>query len=192
MNKDFCTSCTTDDITPPCVITKIPSNPYIEDILEQKEFVLTENFVCHTYAQIYENGRMYITDKCDECGLCGLICKTNENFPLDFNVFEKIVFKDIDKICIALKKSFPDKIIATKVQVKGNFRTKRIDLCIFNGNKFFMYKILSNTDKLNFYMRSYKDVIEFYKNKYNKIDFSSCAVIPASKINSKQYEYLKS
>lgn len=181
MNKDFCESCTSNELTPPCIITKIPSNPDIEDILLRKDFVLVENLICHTYAQIYENNCLKINENCDECGLCLAMCKhLTVAQSLDFSKLEKAIFEDLSKICILLKRFCPSKIIATEVKTKGNSRTKRIDLCISFDKKIYLIKLLKNLDKIPMYSRSFDDVIKIYSDKYKDFSFSKLFLVPES------------
>lgn len=183
MDKDFCVSCSSEDFTPPCIITKIPSNPDIEDILLGHDFVLVENFICHTYAQIYEQNCLKINDNCDECGLCLAMCNHLLVAPsIDIHKLEKAIFDDLSKICILLKRFCPSKIIATEVKTKGNSRTKRIDLCVSFENKIYLIKLLKNKDKIPLYSRSFDDVINWYSPKYPNFEFSKYFILPQTKI----------
>ena len=179
MDKDFCSLCNNTEITPPCIITKIPSNPNLEDIILRKRFVLTENLICHTYAQIYENHCLKINEKCDECGLCLAMCNHHSKSPsLDTDKLEKAIFNDLSKICILLTRFCPSKIIATEVQVKGNFRTKRVDLCISDTNKIYLIKFLKTLAKFPFYSRSYDDILTNYSKDYPNVVFKKLFVAP--------------
>jgi len=40
---------------------------------------------------------------------------------------ESVLFRDLGKASILFQSLFPSAIVASEVQVKGNFRTKRID-----------------------------------------------------------------
>lgn len=183
MDKNFCESCTSDELTPPCIITKIPSNPDIEDILLKRDFILVENFICHTYAQIYEKNCMRINEKCDECGLCLAMCShLLVSQSIDINKLENAVFDDLSKICILLKRFCPSKIIATEVKTKGNSRTKRIDLCVSFEKKIFLIKMLKNKDKIPLYSRSFDDVINWYSPKYPDFEFDKYFILPQAKI----------
>lgn len=185
MNHDFCVGCNPGSSLPLCAIGTAPSNAYIENILNGESLTKLENFVCHKTSQDLSSGKLTILPKCDDCGLCQIICPY---INIDYTTFftsklEKVIFNDFGKTSLLFQSIFPDSIVATEVQVKGNFRTKRIDLVIKKGSDIYLIKMLKTTDKVPFYMRSYEEVISQYQESYTGITFHSLCLVPAVKTN---------
>ena len=158
MKHDFCVGCDVSSALPLCAIGQAPSNAYIENIINNNELSKSENFVCHKTSQDISNGKLTILSKCDDCGLCQILCPyCNVDFTTFFSSkLEKVIFNDLGKASLLFQNLFPNSIVATEVQVKGNFRTKRIDLVIKNDLDIYLIKLLKTTDKVPFYMRSYE------------------------------------
>lgn len=185
MNHDFCGGCNHGSLLPLCAIEKAPNNAYIEKILNGEPLSQIENFVCHKASQDFSSGKLTILSKCDDCGLCQIICPNNK---IDYTTFftsklERVIFNDYGKTSLLFQSIFPDSTVATEVQVQGNYRTKRIDLVIKKDSDIYLIKMLKSTDKVPFYMRSYNEVISQYQPKYSEITFHSLCLIPASKKN---------
>ena len=185
MNHKFCMGCNPGSSLPLCAIGKAPSNAYIENILNGEPLSHLENFVCHKASQDLSSGKLTILPKCDDCGLCQIICPNTE---IDYTTFftsklEKVIFNDFGKTSLLFQSIFPNSIVATEVQVKGNFRTKRIDLVIKKESDIYLIKMLKTTNKVPFYMRSYNEVISQYQANNAGITFHSLCLVPASKTN---------
>ena len=185
MNHDFCVGCNPGSSLPFCAIGNDPSNAYIENIINNDNLSKLENFVCHKTAQDLSTGKLTILAKCDDCGMCQILCP---NITVDYTTFfnsklEKVVFNDFGKASILFQSIFPDSVVATEVQVKGNFRTKRIDLVIKKDSDIYLIKMLKSTDKVPFYMRSYEEVITQYSSDYPTISFHALCLVPAAKTN---------
>lgn len=185
MNNDFCVGCNTGSNLPNCAIGYTSSNAYIENIINNDTLSKTENFICHKASQDLSGRKLVILDKCDNCGLCNITCPHSN---IDYTTFfspklEKIIFNDFGKASILFQTIFPDSIVATEVQVKGNFRTKRIDLVIKKNSDIYLIKLFKTTDKAFFYMRSYEEVINQYSAGYPDINFHSLYLVPAAKTN---------
>ena len=68
--------------------------------------------------------------------------------------------------------------------MKGNFRTKRIDLVIKKRNEIYFIKFLKTIDKISFYTRSYLEVIEQYKNLFPNYTFKNICLVNTRKLDS--------
>lgn len=185
MNHDFCAGCSVNSILPPCAFGLAPSNAYIETIINNTKLSESENFVCHKTAQEISNGKLTILAKCDDCGLCQILCPY---YDVDYTTLfskklEKVIFNDLGKASILFQKLFSSSIVATEVQVIGNFRTKRIDLVIKKDFDIYLIKLLKTTDKVPFYMRSYGDVISLYSTDYSDMNFHALCLVPEAKTN---------
>ena len=157
MNKLFCNKC--GDTSPMCAIYNIPQNIKIDDLINQIDFFNQECLVCHANAQIIDD-ELVINDKCDDCYLCQFACP---EYECDFEdekalKLEKIIINDFVKLAILIKSMFPQYVVGTEVHVKGNSRTKRIDVVIVTDTRIILVKVLSNVDKIPLYSRSYEEV----------------------------------
>lgn len=182
----FCIGCNPQFELPKCAVGLAPSNAYIEDIINGSPLTLVENFICHKTAQVIEGNKIRILDKCDNCGLCYITCSnvTIDDYTSFFNTsLEKVILNDFGKASILFQTLFPNASVATEVQVKGNFRTKRIDLVIKKISSIYFIKLLKNTDKISFYIRSYMEVMEYYLAKYQIYHFQIIFLVPSTKIN---------
>ena len=154
MDKTFCKKC--GELSPKCAIYKIPQNEKLDDLVNQSEFSNQECLVCHVNAQTIEEG-LIINENCDECCLCQFACPV---FSCEWQeektlILEKICINDFIKLAILIKSVFPQYLVGTEVHVKGNSRTKRIDVVVVKEDKIFLIKALSNADKIPLYSRSY-------------------------------------
>lgn len=185
MNHDFCVGCDTGSSLPNCAIGYSPNNAYIENIINNDSLSTAENFICHKTSQDLSSGKLIILDRCDNCGLCNITCPhSNTNYTTFFSPkLEKVIFNDFGKASILFQTIFPDCVVATEVQVKGNFRTKRIDLVIKNDSDIYLIKLLKTTNKVPFYMHSYEEVINQYNTFYPEITFHSLCLVPTAKTN---------
>lgn len=185
MNHDFCVGCDSGSGLPVCAIGLAPCNAYIEKIINEEILTEHENLVCHKTSQDISNGKLTILAECDDCGLCMITCPdTDVDYTTIFSPkLEKVIFNDFGKASILFQTIFPDTTVATEVQVKGNFRTKRVDLVIKKGTDIYLIKLLKTMDKAPFYMRSYNEVIANYSASFPAIDFHSLCLVPAAKTN---------
>lgn len=183
MNKNFCPGCDAHSSIPGCAITLIPSNVYLEDILANKGLQSQESFICHKNAQEINENKMNILSNCNECGLCLLACPYLMQQPKEelFNSnLERVILNDLGKASILFHCLFPDYQVASEVHVKGNFRTKRIDIVIKDDSSVYLIKLLKNTDKVPFYHRSYTEVINQYVAHYHDFTMKSYCLVPTS------------
>lgn len=186
MNHDFCTGCNINSNLPSCAVGYAPDNAYIENIINNDILPSAEHFICHKASQDLSGGKLAILDKCDDCCLCNIRCPYSN---IDYTTFfspelENVIFNDLGKACILFQSIFPNSVVAAEVHVKGNFRTKRIDLVIKKDSDIYLIKLLKNTDKIPFYMRSYEEAINQYNITYPDIAFHSLCLVPNAKINN--------
>lgn len=186
MNPNFCEGCGQSSNLPECAVKLAPNNSYIEDMINGTALSYSENFVCHKAAQDFSDGRLSIQSSCDDCGLCYILCPYVNNDATAFfsGNLEKVLFHDLGKAGILFQSLFPHSLVATKVQVKGNSRTKRIDLVIKIDTAFYLIKLLKNLDKIPFYTRSYNEVMELYSSEYPRYTFKTICLIPRAKVSN--------
>ena len=181
MNKNFCPGCNVSEGLPPCALNKAPSNAYIENIINESQLSYTDHFICHKFAQSYDSGKLIISSKCDNCGLCYFLCSNiNIDNPTITAKTEKVLLNDYGKASIFFAKLFSDSLVATEVQSSGNYRTKRVDLVIRSDRNVYLIKLLKTTDKTNYYLRSYNDVINHYSLEYPDYTFKAFCLLPSS------------
>lgn len=186
MNHNFCNGCPPSAGLPKCAIGLAPNNAYIEDIINGSPLFFMENFICHKTAQNIVEGKLKILDQCNDCGLCYITCPYIESdyTTLFSDKLEKVIFNDFGKASILFQVLFPNTVVATQVQVKGNFRTKRIDLVIKKGNEIYFIKLLKTIDKISFYTRSYLEVIQQYKNLFPSYTFKNVCLVNTTRWDS--------
>jgi len=180
MDHKFCIGCT--DNVPLCAIDTIITNISLDDIAINNNYTTSDVFVCHKFAQEINCGKLNINKNCDDCELCYITCPYADklNSYINYNKIEHIVLSDCEKANIFFQHLFPMITIATKVSAKGNFRTKRLDLVIKSNDEIRLIKLLTNKNKLEFYCRSYDDVVRDYQCKYPDIRFSYACLVPTS------------
>lgn len=188
MDKTFCKKC--GELSPKCAIYKIPQNEKLDDLVNQSEFSNQECLVCHVNAQTIEEG-LIINENCDECCLCQFACPV---FSCEWQeektlILEKICINDFIKLAILIKSVFPQYLVGTEVHVKGNSRTKRIDVVVVKEDKIFLIKALSNADKIPLYSRSYYDVKNYYGDAFGREIINVCLIPEKKKENATMYEY---
>lgn len=188
MDKLFCNKC--GDISPKCAIYDIPQNIKIDNLVNQIGLSDQECLVCHANAQILDN-KLIIGDKCDECYLCQFACP---EYECDFEdekalKLEKIIIIDFVKLAILIKSMFPQYMVGTEVHVKGNSRTKRIDVVIVTDTRIILVKVLSNVDKIPLYSRSYEEVKNYYGESFGREIVEVCLIPEKKKENAEMYEY---
>lgn len=185
MNHSFCKGCTPGSDLPECAIGLAPGNAYMEDIINGSKLSRMEHFICHKTAQDFSESKLSISNKCDDCGLCFITCPyTSGDYTTFFTSrLEQVIFNDFGKTSILFQALFPDTTVAAEVQVKGNFRTKRIDLVLKKNTKIYLIKMLKTTTKVPFYTRSYNEVIEQYHDLFPNLNFTNICLVPTAKTN---------
>ena len=188
MDKLFCKKC--GELSPKCAIYEIPQNIRIEDLVNQVGFSNQECLVCHVNAQTIEEG-LVINEKCDECCLCQFACPeiSCEWHDDNSSTLEKICINDFVKLAILIKSIFPNYLVGTEVHVKGNSRTKRIDVVVVKESEIVLIKTLSNIDKIPLYSRSYIDVKNYYGEVFGREIKTVCLIPRKKKDNATMFEY---
>lgn len=179
MNKEFCMKCGKE--VPECAVVKLLRKFSIEDLIDGKNLVYQECLVCHKNAQTIGD-KLLINEKCSECCLCQLTCpKVQKNWNLTVcESLEPIVLKHYEKLAILIKALYPKKVIGSEVQVKGNYRAKRIDVVVKTKDIVYLIKVLPNIDKVPLYSRSYEEVKQYY-DKIMDIKIITRCLVPKHK-----------
>lgn len=188
MEKSFCKNC--EEEIPACAIVKMPSKASIDDLVNGTNIRYQEYLVCHKNAQIFDEG-LKINDLCDECRLCQITCtkiKDKKEY-IDYAKLEKLILKNFDKLAILIKTLYPNLIVSQEVQVKGNYRAKRIDICIINQKTVYLIKVLANIDKIPLYSRSYEEVKTYYEHLIKHRIVHYCLIAKNKMESSICYEY---
>lgn len=179
MKKDFCMTC--GESAPECAIVKLPQKASIDAIVNGENLLDEECLVCHKNAQTLTD-QLSINETCDECFLCQATCPAIkiEWDKTKCDHFEPVVFERFDKLAILVKALYPQMTAACEVQVKGNCRTKRIDVVINREKQIYLIKVLSNIDKIPVYSRSYEEVKQYYDEKLDA-DIKTMCLVPKKK-----------
>lgn len=182
MFAQFCSKCKFIDY-PDCVLKNIIKNISFEELLNNK--LKYEQYpVCPLNAQIIHEGKLELTDKCDTCTFCQLLCVNYEKQDLSINnKLEKIFFSDYNRLQMLLKKWNSTLKIASEVLFNGNFRSKRLDLVIINDSKVFLVKILKDINKYDYYNRSLEYIKKEYALLYSNLEFKSIFLVYNNSIN---------
>ncbi len=188
MDKEFCKKC--GKPTPECAIFKLPQNIKFEELIKGSSLNYQECLVCHKNAQSITD-KLEINKMCDECGLCQFACPAiiNEWNNEISRAIETIIIKDFVKLAILLKSLFPKSVVGTEVHVKGNFRTKRIDVVVIQEKRIVFIKVLANIDKIPLYSRSYEDVKEFYEKEIQREIIPICLIPENKKSIANKFEH---
>ena len=88
-----------------------------------------------------------------------------------------------------IKSIFPNYLVGTEVHVKGNSRTKRIDVVVVKESEIVLIKTLSNIDKIPLYSRSYIDVKNYYGEVFGREIKTVCLIPRKKKDNATMFEY---
>lgn len=179
MDRNFCVGCSTvsNQKMPPCVVANIISNIPIEDLINTSEINTKEVFVCPKGAVDIASSRLVINNRCADCMLCALCCPLADTSSLSLDVLpEHVLFSTTTTMHILLQSLIPDATVANDVHVIGNSRKKRIDLVIKKKNQIFLIKLLKNTNKMQFYTRSYQEVVDTYQPQFPDHSFHIIAL----------------
>jgi len=170
MNTDFCVGCNSSNNMPSCGVAKIATKIKLNDFLNNNFDYSVIYPVCPKNALNIINGRISISNECNECNLCVFSCDHNNSQPTilidDCKVLENLF---LTNTILKLQLDLP---IAIEVKADGNYREKRIDIAIQKDNKVYLIKILSNKNRLNYYLRSYTDIVNDISSIYPNYIFS--------------------
>jgi len=180
MDKQFCKRCDfPDESLPKCVATKIATKISLDDFIDGSYTPETLYPICNKNAQRLNEKQLLITDDCNLCYLCYVACpETDCSNSLILKGANDNILKNLNLTNIVLKYLL-DVPTASEVKAEGNSRQKRIDLVIKNNENIYLIKVLNSLDRLSYYSRSYKEVIEKYKGKYTNNNFLIAFLIPS-------------
>lgn len=144
------------------------TNIQIEALLQMQitKKNIREVFTCPVNALHEKEPNVIVKgSKCVNCALCDIkyLKMTQNHKIIDFSNID-FLLQDIPHLSILLNMICKDSIIATDVITDGHSRNKRIDLCIVKDNKIYICKIITDPSKIDFYARSYYEVV----NSINK------------------------
>lgn len=180
IDPSFCQGCPDKNIEnlPNCIITEILQGCSLQDLISNSGS-LSENLVCPKAAQDFNDGKLTINSSCSGCELCKICCNKITSHDAYNQKLEKLLLSDLSKLNIFFKHTFKSYSVGSEIQVSGNSRTKRIDLVLIKDNHIFLVKTLKDTDKINFYSRSYSDAIDSLKDS-SSYSFEKIILIPAN------------
>lgn len=177
-----CTGCTFVKF-PNCAIQSIITAISLEDIITGNSTKNTLYPVCHKNAQSVTENIMTKGSLCDECHFCNALCINNEfKFSCDETI-EKIIFSNLNRFNMYLKRMLSKCIIASEVKAKGNAREKRIDIVIKKDHIIYLIKVLNDNDKIPYYSRSYTESTEYYSSVYSNILFKKVILLPQKHVD---------
>ncbi len=176
MCLSFCTGCEHAAGFPPCAVAKITSGITLKEFLTGRKHGNVEYPVCHKNAVQLAGDKITVSESCDSCNLCKAACVHK---PRDIQVNDAVVLKNcsLANIALSLQKTYA---VGSEIKAEGNSRQKRIDLVLKKpGDKqVLLIKILTGTQKLNFYLRSYQDIAAFYGVLFPELDFQIRFLMP--------------
>lgn len=190
MDRNFCNQC--GEEFPKCAMFKLPNSLGLEDFLNCNADCYQEFPVCHKNAQTILMSTMTINDSCDDCGLCQFSCPSvkREWDCSSGQSMESAVFKNFVFLAILIQTLFPHYKVGTAIQVKGNSRTKRIDVVVADNKKLVFIKVLSNTAKIPLYSRSYEEVKKNYQQEKGQDIHIACLIPERTKKTTANKTYL--
>lgn len=173
---------------PDCVFYNIINSISLEDMLNNDHLPKKSYLVCKNNSQIIKNGKLIINESCNNCNLCKFVCTYKAD---QYKVDENFLINDIHRLNIFLDVILEKCIVGTEIKANGNFRNKRLDIVIKHKNNIILIKVLTSIDKYGFYMRSYKQVANEYKELYPEYHFSFKCLVDSSfynKYNNSDFE----
>ena len=182
MLANFCSECNFTDY-PNCILKQVIRNIAFEELLINNQ-KYEEYVVCPLNAQKIYKHKLELTEKCDNCNFCKLLCINYEK-PSLFNFIksEKVVFSDYNRLQMLLKKWNPNLKVASEVNFRGNFRTKRLDLVIINNSEVLLIKVLKDDRKFNYYYRLLESIKKEYSALFDNLNFKSLFLVNTNSIN---------
>lgn len=139
-------------------------------IKNQMEFInLNKIFICKFNALDEKSKNvLFKNSNCTNCGLCDLkYCSLNNKWKnLNSNYNFDLLLKSLPHISILIKYLYPNLSVATQVKTIGNSRDKRLDLITLNNSNLYIFKVITNTSKIDFYYRAYTNILNYISDKY--------------------------
>lgn len=178
-----CTGCSFSQF-PECAIQSIVTATALENIMIGTNVKTTLYPVCHKNAQNIHENRLVKGASCDGCLFCDALCVNYESNEETSQALEKIVFSNLNRFNMYLKRRLAQCVVGTEIKAKGNAREKRIDVVIKRNSVLYMVKVLADNDKFPYYSRSYAELVSYYSANYDGVVFKSIIVMPNNKIES--------
>lgn len=170
--KYKCNGCNND--SPPCLIQKVPTNISLDEIINKNlKFKTVEIFTCPCDAIDFKENQLIIGSKCIGCNICKKACDSNFNWELFTSISDSSkILNSLKHLQLFLKlSSNKNTLVFSEVASTGYSRNKRIDIVRVEDETVTLIKVSPNLSKINFYLRSYFDIIEQYSKKYQDIKF---------------------
>lgn len=184
MERNFCLGCT-DDATPPCIVSQKPINHNLDNILSGTiTDSCVELFSCPVDSQEFVNGKLIITEKCIDCGICINRCIYVDQKPIYVKMKdEKKLLASLPHVRLYLETFTNGFRFYDEVATEGHSRSKRIDVLGINNKELLLIKILTDNNKIDFYRRSYENIIDKYREKIIDYKISIVFLVTASSAN---------
>lgn len=170
--KYKCNGCSNE--SPPCLIQTVPVNINLDAIATQNFQCKTlEVFTCPCDAIDFKQNQLIIGAKCIGCNICKKLCNSNFNWELFTSISHPSkLLNSLKHLQLFLElASHENTLFFTEVAAVGYSRNKRIDIVRVEDTTITLIKVLPKLSKINFYLRSYFDIIEQYSKKYPNITF---------------------
>mgnify|MGYP000878760724 CR=1 FL=1 len=152
-------------------------------------------FICPYNALSKKDNSIIKSESCINCQLCDIkfACLTNKCENIDLSNLDNIL-SSLPHVSIFLKLLYPNAVTATEVKISGNYRNKRIDVVLIQGNTIFIFKVLTEANKIDYYYRSYSKILDNLNNEISgyatKLFFLTTEDIANSSIDIQNYQYI--
>ncbi|MBV5335384.1 MAG: hypothetical protein JZU49_06220 [Sulfuricurvum sp.] len=177
MERDFCAKCGLKN--PPCIVNTLLTKSELDKIAKgNRSGVATEFFVCAYNATRYEEGVLKIEKLCVDCETCHNLCVySNEVFKVKQLLKVHSILKNLPQLAIFLRTQYPDFEFWHEVKAEGDSRVKRIDIVAKSGSKIILFKVLEDNKKINYYIRSYIEIVESLMEEVPATKASICILL---------------
>lgn len=187
MVRNFCKGCGFPaGQLPPCAAYEIAAMISLDGFLAGNCGKETVYPVCPKKAQDISGGRLGISESCDECSMCAVACPSSgaaSSELLKKDSSEILQNLNLTNIFLGLLLNTP---VASEVKVRGNSRSRRIDIAISHGGEVLLIKVLNSPSRMQFYKRAYEETAAEYNRKLPDLNFRAAFLLP-----DKVYESLK-
>lgn len=161
LNRNFCPGC--DILLPPCIVSNeyksLGLDDIISGIISQDKM---EVFTCPVDSQDKIGDYLKINDKCIDCCICFNRC-IHTTLPIrDIGIKKPMkLLNSIIHTKLLLSTQFNNLLFYSEVKVVGNSRVKRIDILGVSESYILLIKLITNTSKMEFYIRSYIEIAKY-------------------------------
>lgn len=171
--KYNCNGCSNE--SPPCLIQSVPININLDNLATHNlQFKTIEIFTCPCDAIDFKENKLIIGSQCIGCNICKKMCDSNFNWQLFSSISNPSkLLNSLKHLQLFLEiNSNKNTLFFTEVSAVGYSRNKRIDIVRVEDKTITLIKVSPNLSKINFYLRSYFDIIDEYSSKYPNIIFN--------------------